>query len=43
METKRFSKLDNGFICENCGKEVPPLDIPREIIARIVFTQSMLI
>lgn len=25
METKRFSKLDNGFVCENCGKEVPPL------------------
>ena len=25
METKRFSKLDNGFVCENCGREVPPL------------------
>ena len=25
LETKRFSKNDSGFICENCGKEVPPL------------------
>ena len=25
METKRFTKNDNGFICANCGKEVPPL------------------
>ena len=25
METKRFSKNDNGFICANCGKEVLPL------------------
>ena len=25
MENKRFSKNDNGFICENCKKEVPPL------------------
>ena len=25
METKRFSKNDNGFICQNCGKEVLPL------------------
>ncbi|MBQ3229551.1 MAG: RNHCP domain-containing protein [Clostridia bacterium] len=25
METKVFTKNDNGFICGNCGKEVPPL------------------
>ena len=25
METKRFTKNDNSFICENCGHEVPPL------------------
>ncbi len=26
MEDKRFSKLDEGFICENCGKKVEPLE-----------------
>ena len=25
MEDKRFKKLDEGFICKNCGKEVLPL------------------
>jgi len=25
METKRFLKNDNGFICAHCGKEVKPL------------------
>lgn len=25
MDTKRFKKNDNGFICLNCGKEVLPL------------------
>jgi len=25
METKRFSKNDSGFLCANCGREVPPL------------------
>ena len=25
METKRFTKNDNGFICQNCGREVLPL------------------
>ena len=25
MESKRFAKNDNGFICQNCGKEVLPL------------------
>ena len=25
METKRFTKLDESFICENCGKEIQPL------------------
>ena len=25
METKRFSKNDNGFVCVNCGFEVMPL------------------
>lgn len=25
METKRFQKKDDGFICINCGKEVLPL------------------
>ena len=25
MENKRFTKNDNGFICENCGFEVKPL------------------
>ncbi|MBE6686769.1 MAG: RNHCP domain-containing protein [Ruminococcaceae bacterium] len=25
METKRFSKNDDGFICAHCGAEVKPL------------------
>jgi hypothetical protein len=25
METKRFTKNDSGFICQNCNKEVQPL------------------
>ncbi len=25
MENKVFTKNDSGFICGNCGKEVPPL------------------
>ena len=25
MEVRRFSKLDEGFVCENCGKQVSPL------------------
>ena len=25
METKRFTKNDASFVCENCGAEVPPL------------------
>ena len=25
MEDKRFKKNDSGFICANCGHEVPPL------------------
>ena len=25
MQTKRFTKNDSGFICQNCGAEVPPL------------------
>ena len=25
METKRFTKNDSGFVCANCGREVPPL------------------
>ncbi len=25
MEVKRFTKNDNGFVCENCGFEVMPL------------------
>ena len=25
MNTKRFTKNDNGFICQNCKKEVKPL------------------
>ena len=25
LETKRFRKNDEGFVCENCGREVPPL------------------
>ncbi len=25
METKRFTKNDNGFVCIHCGKEVKPL------------------
>lgn len=25
METKRFKKNDDGFICANCGLEVQPL------------------
>ena len=26
MEVKRFSKNDSGFICQNCGKEVLPME-----------------
>ncbi len=25
METKKFKKNDDGFVCENCGFEVKPL------------------
>lgn len=25
MQTKRFTHNDNGFICEHCGYDVPPL------------------
>ena len=25
LETKRFTKNDNGFVCENCGFHVEPL------------------
>lgn len=25
LQTKRFIQNDSGFICENCGREVPPL------------------
>ena len=25
MDTKRFTKNDNGFVCANCGFEVKPL------------------
>ena len=25
MEIKRFTKNDSGFVCENCGSDVPPL------------------
>ena len=25
MEQKRFSKLDDGFVCVHCGREVKPL------------------
>jgi len=25
METKRFTKNDNGFLCVNCGRKVGPL------------------
>ena len=25
MESKRFQKNDNGFVCAHCGKEVKPL------------------
>lgn len=25
LETKRFSKNDNGFVCSNCGQDVLPL------------------
>ena len=25
MENKTFAKNDSGFICGNCGKQVPPL------------------
>ena len=25
MDTKRFSKNDNGFICAHCGAEIEPL------------------
>ncbi len=27
MENKRFTKNDNGFICQNCGKQVEPLGV----------------
>lgn len=25
MDSKRFTKNDNGFVCENCGADVLPL------------------
>ena len=25
MQNKRFTKNDSGFICQNCGADVPPL------------------
>ncbi len=25
MESKLFAKNDSGFLCENCGRQVPPL------------------
>ena len=25
MQNKRFTKNDSGFVCKNCGAEVPPL------------------
>ena len=25
MQKKRFTKNDSGFVCRNCGAEVPPL------------------
>ena len=25
MQQKRFTKNDSGFICKNCGADVPPL------------------
>lgn len=25
MEVKRFTKKDEGFVCEHCGREVSPL------------------
>lgn len=25
MDIKLFAKNDSGFICENCGNEIPPL------------------
>lgn len=25
LENKRFTKNDSGFLCANCGREVPPL------------------
>ena len=25
METKRFQRNDSGFVCRQCGREVPPL------------------
>ena len=25
MQQKRFTKNDSGFVCKNCGAEVPPL------------------
>ena len=25
MEQKRFTKNDSGFVCENCGAQIPPL------------------
>lgn len=27
MESKRFTKNDSGFVCQNCGKEVLPLGV----------------
>ena len=25
MQSKRFTKNDSGFVCQNCGASVPPL------------------
>ena len=27
METKRFTKNDEGFVCRNCGRQVLPLGV----------------
>ena len=41
LENSKFTKIDEEFICENCGRKVTKLTIHVEIIALIVYIQNM--
>ena len=38
---RKFTEIDEEFICENCGKLVKPLVIHVETIVTTVYTQNM--